>query len=98
MGTVYRKSFTNRCPPNAEIITRKGERLARWRDEKGKTRTAPLTGGRGPHPDRIGARGTPSIATATAASSKCRPDAATRPPPAKCSPTWSGRPSECGPV
>ena len=43
MGTVYRKSFTKPLPANAEIVTRKGERIARWRDRKGKTRTAPLT-------------------------------------------------------
>jgi len=36
MGAVYRKSFTKPLPADAEIITRKGERLARWRDGKGK--------------------------------------------------------------
>jgi integrase len=46
MGTVYRKSITRPLPPGAEIIVRKGERLARWRDAKGKTRTAPITTGR----------------------------------------------------
>jgi hypothetical protein len=29
----------------AEIVNRKGERVARWKDRKGKTRTAPLTVG-----------------------------------------------------
>src|SRR6516165_8160212 len=43
MGSVYRKSFTKPLPADAEIITRKGEKLVRWRDTKGKTRTAPLT-------------------------------------------------------
>jgi hypothetical protein len=43
MGTVYHKSFTKPLPANAEIMTRKGDRLARWKDGKGKTRTAPLT-------------------------------------------------------
>src|SRR5262249_40524233 len=43
MGTVYRKAVTKPLPANAEVITRKGEKLARWRDAKGKTRTAPLT-------------------------------------------------------
>src|SRR5262249_16923757 len=43
MGTVYRKAVTKPLPAGAEIITRKGEKLARWRDTKGKTRTAPLT-------------------------------------------------------
>lgn len=47
MGTVFRKQTTRPLPPGAEIIVRKGERLARWKDRKGKTRTAPLTVGTG---------------------------------------------------
>jgi integrase len=43
MGTVFRKTFTKPLPPDAEIITRRGERLARWKDSKGRTRTAVLT-------------------------------------------------------
>ncbi len=43
MGNVYRKQVTRPLPPGAEIIERKGERLARWRDARGKIRTAPLT-------------------------------------------------------
>jgi hypothetical protein len=35
MGSVYRKAVTKPLPADAEIITRKGERLARWRDGKG---------------------------------------------------------------
>src|SRR4051794_23088022 len=46
MGSVFRKSFTKPVPPGAEIIARQGVRLARWRDAKGKLRTAPLTTGR----------------------------------------------------
>ncbi len=46
MGTVFRKQVTRPMPPGAEIITRKGERLARWKDRKGKTRTAPVTTGK----------------------------------------------------
>src|SRR5262245_19607193 len=45
MGTVYRKSFTKPIPTRADIITREGVRLARWRDARGKLRTAPLTTG-----------------------------------------------------
>ena len=30
-------------PPGAEIVTRKGEKLARWKDRRGRTRTAPLS-------------------------------------------------------
>ncbi len=43
MGSVFKKSYTKALPPNAEIITRKGERFARWKDQKGKTQTKPLT-------------------------------------------------------
>jgi len=43
MATVYKPTFTKPLPPGAEIITRKGERLARWKDAKGKTRTALVT-------------------------------------------------------
>lgn len=46
MGTVSRKAFTKPLPAEAEIILRKGERLARWKDRKGKTKTAPLTTGK----------------------------------------------------
>jgi len=45
MGTVFKKSITRPLPPGAEIITRQGVRLARWRDGKGKIRTAPVTTG-----------------------------------------------------
>ena len=43
---TYRKTFTKPLPASAEIFTRKGERFARWKDGRGKTRTAPLTTGR----------------------------------------------------
>ena len=43
MDTVYRKTVTKAFPEGAEVITRKAERLARWKDRKGRTRTAPIT-------------------------------------------------------
>src|SRR5262249_48571078 len=46
MGTVFEKTYTKPLPANAEPFVRKGERFARWRDRKGKTRTAPLTVGK----------------------------------------------------
>ena len=46
MGTVYRKRTTRVLPGDAEIITRKGERIARWKDGRGKSRSAPVTSGR----------------------------------------------------
>jgi integrase len=45
VGTVFRKSFTKPIPAGAETCTRKGQRLAVWRDRKGKKRTARLTTG-----------------------------------------------------
>jgi hypothetical protein len=45
MGTVYRKTFTKPLPAIAEVFIRKGERFARWKDSKGKPRTAKLTTG-----------------------------------------------------
>jgi integrase len=46
MGSVFRKTFTKPLPAGAETFVRKGERLARWKDRRGKTRTAPLTAGK----------------------------------------------------
>lgn len=46
MGSVFKKSYTKPMPPRAEIIVRKGQRLARWRDSQGKVQTAPLTTGK----------------------------------------------------
>jgi integrase len=43
VGTVFRKTFTKPLPANAETFVRKGERFARWKDRRGKTRTAPVT-------------------------------------------------------
>src|SRR5262245_51674148 len=45
MGTVYRKTYTKPVPPNAELFTRNGEQLARWKNAKGKSRTARITTG-----------------------------------------------------
>ncbi len=43
MGSVYRKTVTKPLPAGAEIFTRKNERFARWKNTKGRTRTAALT-------------------------------------------------------
>jgi hypothetical protein len=45
MGNVFKKTVTRPLPTGAEIITRQGVRLARWRDGKGKTKTSPVTAG-----------------------------------------------------
>ena len=46
MGSVLKKAVTRPIPPGAEFIVCQGERLARWRDRKGKLHTAPMTTGR----------------------------------------------------
>jgi integrase len=43
MGNVFKKTVTRPLPNGAEIITRQGVRLARWRDGKGKMKTTPVT-------------------------------------------------------
>ena len=45
MATVYRKTYTKPLPPDAELLSRKGERIARWKDNKGRFRTAKVTTG-----------------------------------------------------
>src|SRR5262245_4419326 len=46
MGTVFRKAVTKPLPQGTELFSRKGEQFARWRDTKGKVRTARVTTGR----------------------------------------------------
>jgi integrase len=46
VGTVFRKTATKSLPDDAELFARKGEQFARWRDAKGRVRTAPITKGR----------------------------------------------------
>jgi integrase len=50
VGTVFKKTFTKPLPPGAETFVRKGQRWARWRDRKGKQRTARLTTGKDGRP------------------------------------------------
>ncbi len=46
MGAVFRKTVTKALPSGAELFVRKGQRFARWKNAKQRTRTAPLTTGR----------------------------------------------------
>jgi len=46
MGTVYKKSYTKPLPVDAELFTRKGQRFARWKDNKGRKQTTPVTTGK----------------------------------------------------
>ena len=45
MATIYRKKYPVPLPDGAEIITRRGKRLARWTDKRGNVKTAPLARG-----------------------------------------------------
>lgn len=46
MGTVFKKTVTKPLPAGAEIFVRKGQRFARWKDAKERTRTAAVTTGK----------------------------------------------------
>lgn len=43
MATIFKKSSAKPLPGMAEILTRRGERIARWRDRQGLIRTAPIS-------------------------------------------------------
>ncbi|MCY2989418.1 MAG: hypothetical protein NTY19_16320 [Planctomycetota bacterium] len=42
MATLYRKQVTKPLPKGAELVTKKGQRFARWKDRSGKTHEAPI--------------------------------------------------------
>lgn len=46
MGSLRRKSITKPLPANAEIVTQRGERRARWKGPNGKSRTARIVEGK----------------------------------------------------
>ena len=43
MARVFKQTYTKPLPAGAETITRKGQRLARFKDGRGRTQTAPIT-------------------------------------------------------
>lgn len=43
MATIYRKTYSVPMPPGAEIIERRGRRVARWVDGNGNVKTAPVS-------------------------------------------------------
>src|SRR5262245_63458696 len=45
MGSVFKTQTTRPVPAGAEVIVRKGQRLARWKDSNGTTRVILLTTG-----------------------------------------------------
>ena len=46
MATVLKKTYTKPLPEGAELFTRKGQRFARWKDGKGRSRTEKVTTGK----------------------------------------------------
>lgn len=42
MATLYRKSYPIPMPAGAEVIVRRGQKVARWRDGQGREQIAPL--------------------------------------------------------
>ena len=46
MGNVYRETYTKPLPKDAELITKNDERIAQWRDNRGRKKTAPVRTGK----------------------------------------------------
>lgn len=42
MGTVFKRTATKPLPVGVEFVVRRGQRFAKWRDAKGRMRTAPV--------------------------------------------------------
>jgi integrase len=47
MGTIYKPTYTKPLPENAELLTVKGQKVARIKPAKGRTQTFPVTQGQG---------------------------------------------------
>jgi integrase len=43
VASIFRRTYKRPIPEGAEFVTRKGKRLARWKDGRGRTHTAPLS-------------------------------------------------------
>ncbi len=43
MANLYRKTYTHEIPEGAEVFTRRGKRMARWTDGRGRVQTAALS-------------------------------------------------------
>lgn len=91
MGTVYRETYIKPLPTGSELFTKGGERFARWKPLKGKTRTAPVTAGQD-GTDRIVVTSEPtslSFATGAGWCAKSQPAAAMRMPLGRFSPSYN---------
>jgi integrase len=42
MASIFRRTYKRPIPDGAEIVTRKGAKYARWKDKRGRTKSAPL--------------------------------------------------------
>ena len=42
MGSIFKPKFTKDLPEGAELFSRKGKQYARWTDQRGRSRTAPV--------------------------------------------------------
>jgi hypothetical protein len=42
MASIFKRSYKRPIPPGAEIVTRRGDKYARWKDRRGRTKSAPL--------------------------------------------------------
>jgi integrase len=43
MASVYRQTYKRPLPAGSEVVTRRGQRLARWKDRRGRVQMAPLS-------------------------------------------------------
>jgi integrase len=43
MASVFKPTYKRPVPDGADLVTRKGQRFARWKDKKGRTKSAPLS-------------------------------------------------------
>jgi len=46
MANIFRKTYAKPLPEAAEVFTRRGKKMARWTDGRGRTQTAPLASDR----------------------------------------------------
>jgi hypothetical protein len=42
MASIFRPTYKRPVPTVTQIVTRKCVRMARWKDKRGRTQTAPL--------------------------------------------------------
>jgi hypothetical protein len=42
MASIFRRTYKRPIPDGDEILTRKGQRIARWKGRHNRTRTVPL--------------------------------------------------------